>query len=63
MSAVGSVLDMAEVYEIIKASGSWLTYNDEKLGQGRENAKSFLRENPKIMRELEKRIREKAAAV
>jgi recombination protein RecA len=52
---------MAETFEIIKQSGSWVIYGDEKLGQGRENAKSFLKENPKIINELEKRIFERAA--
>ena len=59
VSAVGSVLDVAETFELIKQSGSWLLYGDEKLGQGRENAKSFLRENPKVFNELEKRILER----
>ncbi len=60
VSAIGSVLDVAETLEITKQSGSWILYNDEKLGQGRENAKNFLRENPKILHELEKRIKEKS---
>ena len=59
VSAVGSILDVAETFELIKQSGSWLLYGDEKLGQGRENAKSFLRENPKVLNELEKRILER----
>ena len=61
VSAVGSILDMAEVLEITKQSGSWIVYGDEKLGQGRENAKAFLRENPKLWHELEKKILEKTA--
>jgi len=61
VSAVGSILDMAEIYEIVKQSGSWILYGEEKLGQGRENAKAFLRENPKVLNELEKRIQEKSA--
>ncbi len=62
VSAVGSILDVAETFEIIKQSGSWILYGDDKLGQGRENAKAFLRENPKVLNELEKRIHEKVAA-
>ena len=62
VSAIGSILDTAETYEITKQSGSWIVYGEEKLGQGRENAKSFLRENPKVLNELEKRILEKANA-
>ena len=61
VSAVGSILDMAETLEITRQSGSWVVYGDEKLGQGRENAKSFLRENPKILNEIEKKILEKTA--
>ncbi len=58
VSAIGSILDVAETFEIIKQSGSWIIYGEEKLGQGRENAKAFLRENPKVLSELEKRISE-----
>jgi len=63
VSAVGSILDVAETFELIKQSGSWLLYGEEKLGQGRENAKSFLRENPKVLNELEKRILERIGTV
>lgn len=60
VSFAGSILDVAETFEIIKQSGSWIVYGDEKLGQGRENAKAFLKENPKVLTELQKRIIEKA---
>ena len=60
VSAVGSILDMAEALEITRQSGSWVVYGDEKLGQGRENAKAFLRENPKILKDIEKQILEKS---
>jgi recombination protein RecA len=56
VSSVGSILDVAETLEITKQSGSWVVYGDEKLGHGRENAKAFLRENPKIMAQIEKEI-------
>ncbi len=56
VSAIGSILDVAETLEITKQSGSWVLYGDEKLGQGRENAKAYLRENPKILSEIEKKI-------
>ncbi len=62
VSAIGSILDVAETFELIKLSGSWILYGDEKLGQGRENAKAYLRENPKVLNELEKRITEKMLA-
>ncbi len=61
VSAVGSILDMAETYNITKQSGSWILYGDDKLGQGRENAKAYLRENPKILGEIEKQIHVKVA--
>ena len=61
VSAVGSILDMAETLAITRQSGSWVVYGEEKLGQGRENAKAYLRENPKMLSEIEKKILEKAA--
>lgn len=61
VSAVGSILDVAETFEIIKQSGSWILFEGEKLGQGRENAKSFLKENPKLLVTIEKKISEKTA--
>ncbi len=63
ISAVGSILDMAETLEITRQSGSWVLYGEEKLGQGRENAKSYLKENPKILSEIQKKIIEKANLV
>ena len=59
VSFIGSILDVAETLEIVKQSGSWVLYGSEKLGQGRENAKAFLRENPKLLSEIEKKIEEK----
>lgn len=61
VSYIGSILDVAETLEIVKQSGSWVIYGDDKLGQGRENAKTFLRENPKVLAEIEKKITEKNA--
>ena len=60
VSFIGSVLDVAETLEIVKQSGSWVLYGDEKLGQGRENAKAYLRENPKILSDIEKKIAQKS---
>jgi len=56
ISREGSVLDISVEHEIIKKSGAWYTYEGEQMGQGRENAKRFLRENPEIMVELTDRI-------
>ncbi len=60
ISKTGSVLDMAETLGILQKSGSWLLLGEEKLGQGKENAKAYLKENPKVVERLEKEIREKA---
>jgi recombination protein RecA len=56
ISREGSLLDMAVDLGIIKKSGAWFTYEGEQLGQGRENAKSFLAENPEIMVEISDRV-------
>ncbi|WP_425447499.1 recombinase RecA [Dethiothermospora halolimnae] len=57
ISREGNILDVAVKCEIIKKAGSWYSYGDDKLGQGRENAKDFLKENPKIAREIELKVR------
>jgi len=62
ISAIGSILDVAETLEITRQSGSWILFGEEKLGQGRENAKAFLRENPKVLKDIESQIQEKSAA-
>ncbi len=58
ISRSGCVLDMALQLGLIKKSGAWFSYNDEKVGQGKENTKLFLEKNPAIMDELEAKIRE-----
>jgi recombination protein RecA len=57
ISREGSLLDVGVELGIIKKSGAWFTYDGEQLGQGRENAKNFLSENPEIMMEISERIR------
>ncbi|CCF85791.1 recombinase RecA [Nitrolancea hollandica] len=57
ISAVGSVLDVATDLGLVRKSGAWYYLEDERLGQGRENAKEFLRVNPDVMQEIEGRIR------
>ncbi len=59
ISREGSLLDVGVELAIIKKSGAWFTYEGEQLGQGRENAKNFLSENPEIMMEISDRIRSK----
>ena len=56
ISREGSVLDLAVEHEIIKKSGAWYTYDGEQMGQGRENAKKFLKDNPEIMVEVTDRV-------
>ena len=57
VSKQGEILDLAVEYNIIEKSGSWYSYNGEKLGQGLENAKLFLKENPFVMEEVAELIR------
>ena len=58
ISKEGNILDMAVNLDIIEKSGSWFSYNGEKIGQGRENAKKYLKDNLDIMEQVEKRVRD-----
>lgn len=58
ISKTGDVLDTAANLDIVKKAGAWYSYGDDRLGQGRENAKQFLKENPDIWKELEDKIRQ-----
>jgi recombination protein RecA len=62
ISKTGGILDLSVDGGFVSKTGTWFTYNDVRLGQGRENAKNFLEEHPAIMEELESRIRAAAAA-
>lgn len=57
ISKEGSILDSAVKAEIVNKAGSWFSYNDQRLGQGRENVKTYLSDNPPLMEELEAKIR------
>ncbi len=57
ISTEGDVLDLAVNCNIINKSGAWFAYNDEKIGQGRENAKAYLKENPSVLEEVTKKVR------
>ena len=57
ISKEGNILDMAVNLDIIEKSGSWFSYNGERIGQGRENVKRYLAENPKMMEEVDKKVR------
>ncbi len=59
ISREGDILDLAANENIIVKSGAWFAYNDAKIGQGRENAKLYLKENPEIMAEVENKVRAK----
>ena len=60
--ALGNVLDVAVNMEIVKKAGAWFSYNEEKLGQGRDKSKEFLDEHPEILKEIEQKVREKLAS-
>ena len=60
ISREGNVLDIGVEMKIIQKAGSWFSYNDERIGQGRENAKEYLRSHPEVYVEVEKKIRVKA---
>ncbi len=60
ISRSGDILDQAVTYGIVEKSGAWFAYNDQKIGQGREAAKAYLNENPKVIAELDKKVREAA---
>ena len=57
ISKEGSILDIAADLNIVNKSGAWYSYNDDRLGQGRENVKEFLKEHPDIANEIEKKVR------
>lgn len=58
ISRVGEIVDMASDLDIIQKSGAWYAYNEERLGQGRENAKQFLKENAALRLEIQQKIRD-----
>jgi len=57
VSKVGEILDVAVEHEIVKKSGSWFSYEDTKLGQGRDAVKQMIKDNPELMDELEGKIK------
>jgi recombination protein RecA len=58
ISKVGEIIDLGVAYEIIKKSGSWFSYEDSKLGQGRDAVKALLLDNPDLSEEIENKIYE-----
>ena len=63
ISKMGELLDLGVAAGIVDKSGSWISYNGQRIGQGRENAKTFLRENPELANEIESAIRQNAGLV
>ena len=63
VSKVGEILDLGVKAGIVEKSGAWFSYDSVRIGQGRENAKTFLRENPEMMERLEDAIRGKTDAM
>ncbi len=59
ISREGSLIDLGVEHGLVRKSGSWFTYEGDQLGQGKENARSFLRDNPDLAVEIEKKIKEK----
>ena len=59
ISKSGNILDLGVNLDIVEKSGSWFSYNGARIGQGRENAKKYLEENPEVMAEVEKKVRDK----
>jgi recombination protein RecA len=59
ISREGSLIDVGVEQSIIRKSGAWYTYDGDQLGQGKENARNFLKENPDVAAEVEKKILEK----
>ncbi|REK64134.1 MAG: recombinase RecA [Brevibacillus sp.] len=58
ISKEGSILDIGAEIDVVQKSGAWYSFNDERLGQGRENAKLFLKENPEVAAQIEAKVRE-----
>ena len=63
ISKTGELIDLGVKTNIVEKSGSWFSYNSQRIGQGRENAKQFLKDNPKIAEEIEAQIRANAGVV
>ncbi len=62
ISTTGDVLDLAAVNEVVGKAGAFYKYNDETIGQGREAAKQYLKDNPKVLKEIDKKVRDKLKA-
>jgi len=63
ISKIGDLLDLAVNMNIIEKSGTWFSYKEERLGQGRENVRRYLDQNPELLQAIEKRVRESIGLV
>jgi recombination protein RecA len=63
ISKVGELIDLGVAANVVEKSGAWISYGGQRIGQGRENAKAFLKENPQIANEIEQKIRANAGLV
>jgi recombination protein RecA len=63
ISKIGDILDLSANFDIIQRSGTWFSYGDTRLGQGRENVKRYLKDNEKLIMELETKVREKLGLI
>ena len=63
VSKTGELVDLGVKAGVVEKSGAWFSYNSQRLGQGRENAKLFLRENPELAREIETALRQNAGLI
>jgi recombination protein RecA len=62
ISRHGEMLELGVLHGVVEKSGAWYIYNGDRLGQGKDNARDFLKENPALAKEIELKIREKASA-
>jgi recombination protein RecA len=63
ISREGGIIDMASKFGIVKKAGTWYSYGEERIGQGRENAKAFLKDHPDVMKEIERKVLAQAGLV
>jgi recombination protein RecA len=63
VSKMGELIDLGVKAGVVEKSGAWFSYDSQRIGQGRENAKQFLREHPEVAEAIERRVREQSGAV
>ena len=63
ISKIGELIDLGVKAGVVEKSGAWFSYDSQRLGQGRENAKAFLKANPEVARRIEQAVRENAGLI